>query len=43
MRVHRCEAANLGANLVGFVSVSATAGNNSGNYQAITVGIRAPL
>ncbi|HTR58935.1 MAG TPA: autotransporter domain-containing protein [Casimicrobiaceae bacterium] len=35
--------ANLGANLVGFVSVSATAGNNSGNYQAITVGIRAPL
>jgi outer membrane lipase/esterase len=35
--------ANLGANLVGFVSVSATAGNGSGNYQAITVGIRAPL
>jgi outer membrane lipase/esterase len=35
--------ANLGHDLVGFVSVSATAGNNSGNYQAITVGIRAPL
>ena len=35
--------ANLGPGLVGFVSVSATAGNSSGNYQAITVGIRAPL
>ena len=35
--------ANLGPGLVGFISVSATAGNDSGNYQAITVGIRAPL
>jgi outer membrane lipase/esterase len=35
--------ANLGANLVGFLSVSATAGNNSGNYQSITVGVRAPI
>jgi outer membrane lipase/esterase len=35
--------ANLGPSVVGFISVSATAGNSSGNYQAVTVGIRAPL
>ena len=35
--------AELGSKLVGFVSVSATAGNGSGNYQAVTVGVRAPL
>jgi hypothetical protein len=35
--------ANLGTSVVGFISFSATAGNNSGNYQAVTVGIRAPL
>ena len=35
--------ANLGASAVGFISFSATAGNSSGNYQAVTVGIRAPL
>jgi uncharacterized protein YhjY with autotransporter beta-barrel domain len=35
--------ADLGSKLVGFISVSATAGNSSGNYQAITVGVRAPL
>ena len=35
--------ADLGPKLVGFISVSATAGNSSGNYQAVTVGVRAPL
>lgn len=35
--------ADLGSKLVGFISVSATAGNSSGNYQAVTVGVRAPL
>ena len=35
--------ANLGGNFVGFIGLSATAGNNTGNYQAITVGIRTPL
>jgi PDZ domain-containing secreted protein len=29
--------------LAGFISVNATASKNDGNYQAITVGIRAPL
>ena len=29
--------------LTGFISVNATASKNDGNYQAITVGIRAPL
>ena len=29
--------------ITGFVTVNATAGKNDGNYQAITVGIRAPL
>jgi outer membrane lipase/esterase len=34
----------LGASkITGFVSVNATASKNDGNYQAITVGIRAPL
>jgi len=33
----------LGKDLTGFLSVSASAGNNAGNYQAVTVGIRAPL
>jgi hypothetical protein len=31
------------SNITGFIAVNATAGNNNGNYQAITVGIRAPL
>jgi outer membrane lipase/esterase len=35
--------ANLGSNVVGFMSLSATAGNNTGNHQAITVGVRVPL
>ncbi|HTP48847.1 MAG TPA: autotransporter domain-containing protein [Casimicrobiaceae bacterium] len=35
--------ASLGGTVVGFVSVSATAWNNTGNYQAITVGIRGSL
>jgi len=29
--------------ITGFVSASATASKNDGNYQAITIGIRAPL
>jgi outer membrane lipase/esterase len=29
--------------VTGFISVNATASKNDGNYQAITVGIRAPL
>jgi outer membrane lipase/esterase len=33
----------LGKDIVGFLSVSASAGNDGGNYQAVTVGIRAPL
>jgi len=35
--------APLGPSVVGFIGLSATAGNNTGNYQAVTVGIRAPL
>jgi outer membrane lipase/esterase len=35
--------ASLGGSVVGFVSVSATAWNNGGNYQAVTVGIRGSL
>ena len=35
--------APLGSTLTGFISVSATAGNGTGNYQAFTVGIRAPV
>jgi outer membrane lipase/esterase len=36
--------ANLGgSSVVGFISFDATAGNSTGNYQAVTVGIRAPL
>jgi outer membrane lipase/esterase len=35
--------ANLGSNVVGFISLSATAGNNTGNHQAVTVGVRVPL
>jgi outer membrane lipase/esterase len=31
------------SNITGFIAVNATAGNSNGNYQAITVGIRAPL
>lgn len=31
------------SNVTGFIAVNATAGNSNGNYQAITVGIRAPL
>src|SRR5208282_4355746 len=31
------------SNVTGFVAVNATAGKSDGNYQAITVGIRAPL
>ena len=34
---------NLGSSVVGFVSLSATAGNNTGNHQAVTVGVRVPL
>jgi len=34
---------SLGGSVVGFVSVSATAWNSSGNYQAVTVGIRGSL
>jgi outer membrane lipase/esterase len=34
---------SLSKDITGFLSVSASAGNNAGNYQAITVGIRAPL
>jgi hypothetical protein len=29
--------------VTGFISVNATASKNDGSYQAITVGIRAPL
>jgi hypothetical protein len=29
--------------ITGFVTVNATASKNDGNYQAITVGIRAPI
>jgi len=35
--------APLGPSVVGFIGLSATAGNNTGNYQAVTIGIRAPL
>jgi outer membrane lipase/esterase len=35
--------ADLGANLIGFVSVNATAAKSDGNYQALTIGIRVPL
>ena len=35
--------ADLGAKLVGFVSVNATAAKSDGNYQAVTIGIRVPL
>jgi outer membrane lipase/esterase len=31
------------SNITGFIAVNATAGRSDGNYQAITVGIRAPL
>jgi outer membrane lipase/esterase len=33
----------IGKDITGFLSLSASAGNDSGNYQAVTVGIRAPL
>jgi outer membrane lipase/esterase len=33
----------LSKDIVGFASVSASAGADAGNYQAITIGIRAPL
>ncbi len=33
----------IGKDLTGFVSVNASAGNDAGNYQAVTLGIRAPL
>jgi len=37
-------ASELGnSRVTGFIAVYATAGKNDGNYQAITVGIRAPL
>ena len=29
--------------VTGFIAVNATAGKSDGNYQAVTVGIRAPL
>ncbi len=35
--------ADLGSKLVGFISVSATASKDDGNYQAVTVGVRMPL
>jgi outer membrane lipase/esterase len=35
--------ADLGAKLVGFVSVNATAAKSDGNYQAVTIGVRLPL
>jgi outer membrane lipase/esterase len=35
--------ADLGSKLVGFISVSATANKDDGNYQAVTVGVRMPL
>ena len=34
---------DLGNKLVGFISVSATASKDDGNYQAVTVGVRMPL
>lgn len=34
---------DLGSRVVGFVSVSATAGKDDGNYRAVTVGLRVPL
>ena len=33
----------IGRDLTGFISVNASAGSDNGNYQAVTVGIRAPL
>jgi len=33
----------ISKDIFGFLSVSASAGASSGNYQAVTVGIRAPL
>ena len=35
--------ADLGANLIGFVSFNATAAKSDGNYQAVTIGVRVPL
>jgi outer membrane lipase/esterase len=35
--------ADLGSKLIGFISVSATASKDDGNYQAVTVGVRMPL
>ena len=35
--------ADLGSKLVGFISVTATAAKDDGNYQAVTVGVRMPL
>jgi outer membrane lipase/esterase len=35
--------ADLGSKLVGFIGVSATAGKDDGNYQAVTVGLRMPM
>jgi len=35
--------ADLGSKLIGFISVSATAAKDDGNYQAVTVGVRMPL
>ena len=39
----RFASADLGRKLIGFVSVSATASKDDGNYQAVTVGVRMPL
>ncbi|MEP6942052.1 MAG: autotransporter domain-containing protein [Betaproteobacteria bacterium] len=33
----------IGRDITGFLSVNASAGSDGGNYQAVTVGIRAPL
>jgi outer membrane lipase/esterase len=35
--------ADLGSKLVGFISVSATANKDDGNYQAVTIGVRMPM
>jgi outer membrane lipase/esterase len=35
--------ADLGSKLIGFVSVSASASKDDGNYQAVTIGVRLPL
>jgi outer membrane lipase/esterase len=33
----------IGKDITGFLSINASAGSSAGNYQAVTVGIRAPL